>query len=141
MISQLLMGSCPHLIIGKCHWNSTSHKTSPPDDHLKSERIKNLYQWLLTAQEILKKNTCWQKSKHTCCLKLIFSFCDFLVKLDKKDKGKTNAALPMSTRANNTELTITDVPGLQRLVGTRFINLSLILILRSLKENTWHTYH
>jgi len=56
--------------------------------------------------------------------------------LDKKDKGKTNAALPMSTRASNTELTITDVPGLQRLVGTRFINLSLILILRSLKENT-----
>jgi predicted CopG family antitoxin len=48
-------------------------------------------------------------------LKLSLSFSDFLVKLIKKDKGKTNAALPMSTRANNTELTLTDVPGLHKI--------------------------
>lgn len=38
--------------------------------------------------------------------------CRFFVKLDKNDKGKTNAALPMRTKANNTEVTTTDVPGL-----------------------------
>jgi hypothetical protein len=48
-------------------------------------------------------------------LKLSLSFSDFLVKLIKKDKGKTNAALPTSTRANNTELTLTDVPGLHKI--------------------------
>lgn len=42
------------------------------------------------------------------------SFCDFLAKLDKKDKGKTKAALPRSIRPNNTELTATDVPGLHK---------------------------
>jgi predicted CopG family antitoxin len=48
-------------------------------------------------------------------LKLSLSFSDFLNKLIKKDKGKTNAALPTSTRANNTELTLTDVPGLHKI--------------------------
>jgi len=37
---------------------------------------------------------------------------DFLVKLDKKDKGKTNAARPIRISANNIELTPMDVPGL-----------------------------
>jgi len=36
------------------------------------------------------------------------------VRFDKKDRGKTNAALPASTRPNNTELTATDVFGLQK---------------------------
>jgi predicted CopG family antitoxin len=48
-------------------------------------------------------------------LKLSLSFSDFLNKLIKKDKGKTNAALPTSTRANNTELTLTDVTGLHKI--------------------------
>jgi hypothetical protein len=34
--------------------------------------------------------------------------------LDKKDNGKTNAALPRSIRPNNTALVAIDVPGLQK---------------------------
>jgi hypothetical protein len=34
--------------------------------------------------------------------------------LDKKDRGKTNAALPRSIRPNNTALVAIDVPGLQK---------------------------
>jgi len=34
--------------------------------------------------------------------------------LDKKDKGKTKAALPTRIRPNNTELAAIDVPGLQK---------------------------
>jgi len=34
--------------------------------------------------------------------------------LDKKDNGKTNAALPRSIRPNNTELAAIDVPGLRK---------------------------
>jgi hypothetical protein len=33
--------------------------------------------------------------------------------LDKKDKGKTKAALPTRTNPKSIELTITDVPGLR----------------------------
>ena len=51
---------------------------------------------------------------HTCCLKLTFSNGEFLVKLDKKDKGKTKAALPTRTNAKSTELTPICVPGLRR---------------------------
>jgi hypothetical protein len=36
-----------------------------------------------------------------------------LVKFDKKDKGKTKAALPTSTRAKSIELTARDFPGLK----------------------------
>ena len=65
----------------------------------------------------LKKGTHWQIFNHTCCLKLIFSFGDFLAKLDRKDKGKTKAALPRRIRPNNTPLVATDVPGLQKEPG------------------------
>lgn len=37
-----------------------------------------------------------------------------MVKLDKKDKGKTKAALPTRTSAKSTELTPIGVPGLRR---------------------------
>jgi hypothetical protein len=43
----------------------------------------------------------------------IFSYGNFLVKLDRKDKGKTKAALPTRTNPKSIELTITDVPGLR----------------------------
>lgn len=49
----------------------------------------------------------------TCCLILIFSCEFFLAKLDKKDRGKTNAALATIIKARSIELTATDVPGLQ----------------------------
>lgn len=48
---------------------------------------------------------------------LIFSFGDFLVKLDKNDKGKTKAALPSRTNPKSIELTPIDVPGLIRKAG------------------------
>ena len=57
---------------------------------------------------------CTRKDNLTCCFRLIFSFGDLLVRLDRNDKGKTNAALPSRTSANNSELTPTDVPGLRR---------------------------
>lgn len=50
----------------------------------------------------------------TCCFKFMCSREDFLVKLDKKDKGKTKAALPTKTNANSIELTPIDLPGLQK---------------------------
>lgn len=50
----------------------------------------------------------------TCCLKSIFSSGDFLVRLDKNDKGKTKAALPTKTSPKRIELTITDVFGLEK---------------------------
>lgn len=43
----------------------------------------------------------------------IFSYGNFLVKLDKNDKGKTKAALPTRTNPKSIELTIIDVPGLK----------------------------
>lgn len=49
---------------------------------------------------------------HTCCFNSILSLGDFLVKLDKNDRGKTKAALPTKTRPNRIELTPIDVPGL-----------------------------
>ena len=49
---------------------------------------------------------------HTCILKLIFSLSFFLAKFDRKDNGKTNAALPSMSRPIKIELTATDVPGL-----------------------------
>ena len=50
----------------------------------------------------------------TCCLKLIFSFGVFLARLDKKESGKTKAALPTKISPSSIELTATDVPGLGR---------------------------
>lgn len=104
-----------YLIICECHWNSTSHKASPPNDHLKwgGKKRQTCQNNLVVSTRNTKKDT-WEKFGHTCCLNEIFSYGDFLVKLDKKDKGKTNAALPRSIRPNNTELAATDVPGLQK---------------------------
>lgn len=50
----------------------------------------------------------------TCCFKWILSCGDFLVKLDKKDKGKTKAALPTMTSAKSIELTFNDFAGLKK---------------------------
>ena len=74
---------------------------------------------------------------HTCCLNEIRSFGDFLVKLDKKDKGKTKAALPARTSPNSTELTATDVPGLQKKKqsGAHFIKRNKIKI----ENEAWRT--
>nr|GMD42110.1 Superoxide dismutase [Cu-Zn] [Ipomoea batatas] len=47
-----------------------------------------------------------------CCLNDILSEEFFFAKLDKNDKGNTNAALPTKIRPTNIELTATDVPGL-----------------------------
>lgn len=52
----------------------------------------------------------------TCCFMLTFSNGEFLVKLDRKDRGKTKAALPTRTSAKSTELTPIGVPGLHRKV-------------------------
>lgn len=54
---------------------------------------------------------------HTCCLKLILSYGEFFVKLDKKDKGKTKAALPTKISPSRIELTPTDFPGLRRKIN------------------------
>lgn len=62
----------------------------------------------------------------TCCLKLIFSFGVFLDKLDKKDKGKTKAALPTKIRPISIELTATDVPGLGRTDNVSIVNKSIL---------------
>lgn len=43
----------------------------------------------------------------------IFSYGDFLVRLDINDKGNTNAALPTKISPKSIELTRTDVPGLR----------------------------
>lgn len=56
---------------------------------------------------------CYSKTL-TCCFMLTFSNEDFLVKLDRKDKGKTKAALPTRTSANSIELTPIDFPGLRK---------------------------
>jgi hypothetical protein len=37
-------------------------------------------------------------SSTTCCLKEIFGCASFLLRLDRKDKGNTNAARPTITR-------------------------------------------
>lgn len=50
----------------------------------------------------------------TCWLKEIFSSGDFLVKLERKESGKTKAALPAKTNPSRIELTPIDFPGLQR---------------------------
>lgn len=55
-----------------------------------------------------------KKETPTCCLKVIFSVGVFLAKLDKKDRGKTKAALPTRTKPISIELTATDVPGLPK---------------------------
>ena len=47
---------------------------------------------------------------------MTFSNEEFLVKLDRKDKGKTKAALPTRMSAKSTELTPIGVPGLWRKV-------------------------
>ena len=39
--------------------------------------------------------------------------------MDKKDKGKTKAALPTRTSAKSIELTTIDVPGLREKIGTK----------------------
>lgn len=44
---------------------------------------------------------------------MIFSCGDFLARFDKKDKGKTKAALPAKTNPSRIELTPTDFPGLR----------------------------
>lgn len=49
----------------------------------------------------------------TCCLKPICSFLDFLVKLDKTERGNTKAARPASTNPSIIELTPIDFPGLK----------------------------
>lgn len=57
-----------------------------------------------------------------CCLNPILSLSDFLVKLDKKDRGNTKAALPIRTSPRRIELTPIDVPGL--LLTTRHFSMS-----------------
>jgi len=47
-----------------------------------------------------------------CCLQVIFSKGVFFVKLDKKDSGKTKAALPTRTNPSKIELMQMDFPGL-----------------------------
>lgn len=56
---------------------------------------------------------CLMRKTLTCFLKSIFSFLDFLVKLDKNDKGKTKAALPIKTNPNKMELSLREISGLQ----------------------------
>lgn len=53
-----------------------------------------------------------ENENNTCCFNATFSCGDFFVKLDRKDKGNTNAALPTRTSPNSIELTPTEVPGL-----------------------------
>jgi hypothetical protein len=46
-----------------------------------------------------------------------FSYGEFFVKLDKKDKGKTKAALPTKISPSRIELTPTDFPGLRKKIN------------------------
>lgn len=61
---------------------------------------------------MVNKGNYLELEKPTCCLKLILSSGDFLVKLEMKDRGNTKAALPRTTRPSSMALTPTDVPGL-----------------------------
>jgi len=56
----------------------------------------------------------------TCCLKEIFPFGVFLVKFDRKDSGKTKAALETSTKAKMVELKAIDFTGLHMIKKYRF---------------------
>lgn len=61
------------------------------------------------------ENESYEKDKgHTCCFSSILFSGDFLVKLDKNDKGNTKAALPAKISPNRIELTPIDVPGLAK---------------------------
>lgn len=65
----------------------------------------------LLVKDNIKREFC--RKLLTCCLNDILSEEFFFAKLDKNDKGNTNAALPTKIRPTNIELTATDVPGLK----------------------------
>jgi len=101
-----------YLIVSKCNRYSASHQTSPPNCNLCASRGRD---WVVRCFESISSAEVTQNSRApTCWLKVIFSCWDSLVKLDKKESGKTKAALPTKTKPSRIELTPTDVPGLQR---------------------------
>lgn len=124
-----------YLIISKSHWNSTSHKSSPP-----------YYDLQYQQRDITRGHMIWRTFTvtnrllaHTCWLKLILSSGDFFIKLDKNDRGKTNAALPTKTRPNSMELTWTDNCGLQIELKHKTINHASLFPLTYNQNSKWST--
>lgn len=102
-----------YLIVSKCHRNSSTHKTSPPNCNLQNKDSSSME--TCNTSTSLKALTvrAWLRKSHTCWLKLTFSCGDFLARFNKKDNGKTKAALPAKTSPSRIELTPTDFPGLR----------------------------
>jgi hypothetical protein len=63
----------------------------------------------------------------TCCLKDIFPFGVFLVKFDRKDSGKTKAALETRTKAKMVELKAIDFTGLHMIKKIQIQKKNLLL--------------